>query len=642
MPIEPGQTLGQYHIQEKLGEGGMGVVFKAQQSGVNRAVVVKVLLASVKDNPQMLERFKRELDIIAQLEHPHILPVYDFGEHAGNPYIVMRYMGGGSLLDALRTRALNREQLLRAFAQIAAALDYAHGRNIIHRDLKPANILLDDRGNAYLADFGLARTLEGDASLTKTGSILGTPAYMSPEQGRGEKLDPRSDIYSLAVMAFEALTGQPLFTADTAWKLITKHLTETPRAITSLRPDLPVAIETVFDQALAKDRSERPARAGDFVESVRAALVEHPALAAATSPQPSTQAQVAPRTGLPSAARVSVAPPATFTTTLPKSAAVAIPIMLLVGLGAVVLVIAAIGIGLYLLRDSLFPARVAVYPIGDSPRAILYAGQDIWIANGFSNSVARLNAANCTAQPDSCGEALGTYSVDQLPVGLAVEGNDLWVASALNRKLSKLNRSTGEVIATYQLTSVPSTLLLAHGYLWTANEIAGTVTQIGLDGTIIRDIPIDGGPVALANGPAAIWVAAKESKTLIQLDPTNGQILNTLAVEGKPVALVYDDQSLWVGYEDRSEIDQITTAGQTQKVPLNAAVIALYFDGQRVWATLADSTLIAISAQAKIVLTQTLDFKPYTLTVTACGQNCADAWIVSEANDTVNRIRLTQ
>ena len=641
MPIEPGQTFGQYHIQEKLGEGGMGVVFKAQQSGVNRAVVVKVLLASVKDNPQMLERFKRELDIIAQLEHPHILPVYDFGEYEGNPYIVMRYMGGGSLLDALRTRALNREQLLHAFAQIAAALDYAHGRNIIHRDLKPANILLDDRGNAYLADFGLARTLEGDASLTKTGSILGTPAYMSPEQGRGEKLDPRSDIYSLAVMIFEALTGQPLFTADTAWKLITKHLTETPRAITSLRPDLPAAIETVFDRALAKDRSERPARAGDFVESVRAALVEHPALAA-TPTQPSTQAPVAPRTGLPSAARVSVTPPATFTTTLPKSAAVAIPIMLLVGLGAVVLVIAAVGIGLYLLRDSLFPAQVAVYPIGDSPRAILYADQDIWIANGFSNSVVRLNAANCTAQPDSCGQALGTYVVDQLPVGLAVDGDSLWVASALNRKLSKLNRTTGEVIATYQLTSVPSTLLLAHGYLWTANEIASTVTQIGLDGAIVGDYAIAGGPLALTAAPTAIWVAAKESKTLIQLDPTNGQILNTLAVEGKPVALVYDDQSLWVGYEDRSEIDQITAAGQTQKVSLSAAVIALYFDGQRVWATLADSTLIAISAQAKIVLTQTLDFKPYTLTVTACGQNCADAWILSEANDTVNRIRVTQ
>ena len=156
MPIETGKTLGQYQIGEMLGEGGMGVVYKAMQSGVNRAVVVKVLSASVKDNPQMLERFKRELDIIAQLEHPYILPVYDFGEFEGNPYIVMRFMGGGSLLDVLERRSLKRDQILRIFEQIAEALDYAHGRSIIHRDLMPANVLLDDRGTAYLADFGLA------------------------------------------------------------------------------------------------------------------------------------------------------------------------------------------------------------------------------------------------------------------------------------------------------------------------------------------------------------------------------------------------------------------------------------------------------------------------------------------------------
>src|SRR3989338_1198123 len=215
MPITPGQMIGQYRVGAKIGEGGMGAVYQAEQPAIGRTVVLKVLSANLTDNPEMLDRFKREVDIIARLEHPHILPVYDFGQHEGNPYIVMRFMGGGALLDRMRAQTLTREQLLRTLEQVADALDYAHERNIVHRDLKPANILLDERGNACLADFGLAKTLEGSADLTATGSILGTPAYMSPEQARGEKLNARSDVYSLAVMTYEALAGRQLFPAPT-------------------------------------------------------------------------------------------------------------------------------------------------------------------------------------------------------------------------------------------------------------------------------------------------------------------------------------------------------------------------------------------------------------------------------------------
>ncbi|HKZ68863.1 MAG TPA: serine/threonine-protein kinase, partial [Anaerolineales bacterium] len=296
MALSSGQIIGQYRILEKIGEGGMGAVYTAEQSGVHRTVVLKVLSANVADNPEMLDRFKRELDIIAQLENPHILPVYDFGQYENNPYIVMRFMGGGSLLDGLRARSLTREQILNCFDQIAAALDYAHGRHIIHRDLKPANVLLDERANAYLADFGLAKTLEGSAELTKTGSVLGTPAYMSPEQARGDKLDARADIYALGVMAFEALAGQQPFTGKTAWELIKKQLTEPPPSIISLNADLPLAVEETINHALAKNRDERPAHAGDFVKELRAALANTPTLvssAASLSPQPSTRGNVA-------------------------------------------------------------------------------------------------------------------------------------------------------------------------------------------------------------------------------------------------------------------------------------------------------------------------------------------------------------
>src|SRR3990172_12185234 len=188
MDLTPGQTIGQYRIVQKIGEGGMGAVYKADQPSIPRAVVIKVLGSGFAEYTDALDRFRRELDMITRLEHPHILPVYDYGEIDGNPYIVMRYMTGGSLQDRLQSGGGTRSEGLRLLDQGALALDFAHDRGIIHRDLKPGNVLVDDAGNAYLADFGLAKSISGTQDLTATGSTLGSPAYMSPHHARGEKL----------------------------------------------------------------------------------------------------------------------------------------------------------------------------------------------------------------------------------------------------------------------------------------------------------------------------------------------------------------------------------------------------------------------------------------------------------------------
>src|SRR3990172_1596885 len=247
MPISPGQTIGQYVIKKKIGEGGMGAVYLAEQPAVKRSVVLKVLASDFAATPGAVDRFKREADMIARLEHPHILPVYDFGEVDGSLYLVMRFMRGGSMLDLLEAKSLTREQLLDYLGQIAEALDYANEGGVIHRDLKPANILLDDLGNAYLADFGLAKSVGGTRDLTATGSVLGSPAYMSPEQARGDKLDRRSDVYSFAVMIYLALSGHLPFDADDAWGFITKHISEAPVPIRQYAPDLPTAVEDVLE-----------------------------------------------------------------------------------------------------------------------------------------------------------------------------------------------------------------------------------------------------------------------------------------------------------------------------------------------------------------------------------------------------------
>ncbi|HLB49915.1 MAG TPA: serine/threonine-protein kinase [Anaerolineales bacterium] len=653
MGISPGQTIGNYKVLDKIGEGGMGAVYKAEQPAIHRTVVLKVLSASVADSPQMLDRFKRELDIIARLEHPHILPVYDFGQVEGNPYIAMRFMGGGSLLDRLRDRSLSREQLLHCFEQIAEALDYAHERNIIHRDLKPANVLLDERGNAYLADFGLAKTLEGAGDLTATGSILGTPAYMSPEQARGEKLDVRSDIYSLAVMLYEVLAGQLPFKSNTAMGFIQKHLIETPPPITSIKPDLPDDLDDIVAAALAKDRNLRPARASDFVKSVRAALGGAVGVVSSAGMPSRVSTIKAPTTGptVRAVAAATAAAPAqtSGTVALPRrSAAVwAIPVVLLLVVGGLVVVAAVAGIGVFAFRDQVFKPQAVSYPIGIAPRAILFDGEYLWVTNSFDGTVTQLQAAGCDQSPDPCGQPIGegTYKVDQLPLALAYDGTAIWVANGGSRTLSRLDRQTGEILATVSLPNVPSNLLFANGFLWTANGAANTITQISVDGNIVGDYPIEGGPVALAYDDKTLWVGTQEAHTLVQFDPASGEALNTIQLDGEPdvYALAFDDQFVWVALKDKNEVVKIDPSGSVaSRVGVGHDPVALIFDGQSLWAAnRGDGTLTRIDpAAAKVTMTIDVSPRPSALVYVPCGEDCENLWVIDTENDILQRLRI--
>ncbi|MBZ0122986.1 MAG: serine/threonine protein kinase, partial [Roseovarius sp.] len=187
------QRLGQYEIAAVLGRGGMATVYLARQTSMDRDVAIKVMARELADDEQFIARFQHEAQVIARLQHPHILPVIDFGREGKNIYIVMRLVRGGSLDDRLKSGPLDLPLASRMLAQIASALTFAHEQGIIHRDLKPNNVLLDERDNAYLTDFGIAKMLAGTSKLTATGNILGTPAYMAPEQWRGEGVDARTD-----------------------------------------------------------------------------------------------------------------------------------------------------------------------------------------------------------------------------------------------------------------------------------------------------------------------------------------------------------------------------------------------------------------------------------------------------------------
>jgi formylglycine-generating enzyme required for sulfatase activity/serine/threonine protein kinase len=268
-----GKQLGSYQIVAQLGTGGMATVFKAYQPKMDRYVALKILPRHLSRNPEFSSRFSQEARIIAQLEHPHILPVHDFGESDGYTYLAMRLVKGGSLNDLLKRQGkLELNQIKTIITQVGEALDYAHNKGVIHRDFKPGNILMDEAGNCLLTDFGIAKLIEVTSHLTNPGGVLGTPVYISPEQGEGKPIDYRSDLYSLGVVLYQMVTGDVPYKADTPMAVIYKHIHD-PIPLPGRRvSDLPESVERVILRSLAKDPNDRYTSAAEFIKYFQNAI----------------------------------------------------------------------------------------------------------------------------------------------------------------------------------------------------------------------------------------------------------------------------------------------------------------------------------------------------------------------------------
>src|SRR5271163_4581653 len=276
---------GRYELTHLIARGGMAQVYRAMDRQLERPVALKVLFPELSVDRTFVERFRREAQAAANLSHPNIVPVFDWGEDSGTYFIVMEFVDGRPLSSILKTAgSLSAERTADVGAHVAAALGYAHKHGVIHRDVKPGNVLITDEGQVKVTDFGIARAINTEESLTQTGAVMGTATYFSPEQAEGIGVDPRSDVYSLGVVLFEMVTGRTPFLGETPVAVASKHVRDQPPLPRELRADVPLALESVVMMAMAKQPDDRYANA----DLLRADLVRFTEGRPVLAPVPAT------------------------------------------------------------------------------------------------------------------------------------------------------------------------------------------------------------------------------------------------------------------------------------------------------------------------------------------------------------------
>src|SRR4029077_17752055 len=265
----PGTVLGdRYEILALLGQGGMGAVYKARDTELDRLVALKIIRPELTTNPEILKRFKQELILARQVTHRNVIRIFDLGQADGFKFITMEYLEGQDLRSVLKGKGkLPPNEAARIILQICRALEVAHGEGVVHRDLKPQNIMLDPNGRAYVMDFGIARS-EYLPGMTQTGALIGTPEYMSPEQGKGEKLNERSDLFSLGVIFYEMVTGQSPFYSETPLATLWKRMQEKAKPLCEVDPAIPKPLSDIVAKAMEIEPADRFAGAGEMAQQL--------------------------------------------------------------------------------------------------------------------------------------------------------------------------------------------------------------------------------------------------------------------------------------------------------------------------------------------------------------------------------------
>ena len=596
-------TVGGYRIESLIGRGGMGVVYLAEHVTLGRRVALKVVAPELVRDEAFRDRFIREARLAASLEHPNIIPVYDAGDADGVLFIAMRYVEGENLGDVIRREGqLSIERTIDILSKVASALDDAHRNGLIHRDVKPDNVLLGVSGSVYLTDFGLVRRLDAKTRLTKTGYMMGSLSYMAPEIFKNQDVDGRTDVYSLACVLFECLTGSQPFDREEQPAVITAHLLDEPPAVTAFRPELAATIDRVVARGMAKEKDERQSSAGELIDAAIAALAGHeetlfatpPAARSLPVPPPATEEQ--PSEGpLPEPPAISPLPEdAKGTAPVPPGPKgdggkpsgtrrwlpwVAAAIGLLVA--AVVIVPAVLGGGDEQHGtggtgptrstghgDERDPAVQLVASVDGVPATIDLDLGAAWVGSddGSSGYVSRV-------RPDG---AVDRIDVGRGPARLTFTGTEtdgaVWSADQLSDFVSKIAVPLSDVPPLeIPVGPQPIRILSPKGrdFVWVANSGGRTLTRI--DSTTETGDPtevvVGKGPKGMASDSISIWSANARAASVARVDPET-LTTETFAVGSAPSSILNVTPFIWVANAGDATVSVIDPSTGQVKPPI--------------------------------------------------------------------------
>jgi len=539
--MEP-QKFGRYEIKAEIGRGGMATVYHAYDPRFEREVALKVLPREMLHDVQFRTRFDREAKTIAMLEHPAIVPAYDFGEEEGQPYFVMRYMTGGSLSDRMKNGPMSLQETARIFTHIAPALDDAHNKGIIHRDLKPGNILFDQFNEPYISDFGIAKLSESQTNVTGS-AIVGTPAYMSPEQAQGEGIDGRSDIYGLGVILFEMLTGQQPYHGDTPMSVVVKHITDPVPHILDVKPDLPTDIEVIIEKAMAKDRNERFQNVKALADALTTVASGGSLSLASDSTMVGSPKTVAaekrPIQTLPGTVIAQRTPPPGTMGPPPVPVAPKRKTGLWIGLGAVVLFLCIAAVAGALIFKDKIPFLAAPIPTQTQP--VIQSSTPLPVVGpSATTATATLPVASAVPASTNTPAASPTATVPSLPsLGGAdliafLSNKDIWLINTDGSNLRQLTKDAAEKHALQWSPDGQSLFYISGKCVESVTVPGGVISQVtcfpAADVMDAFRISPDGSQVAISLNRIVYVVpfdlaALKGAHTHIQLEAMNGSLI---------------------------------------------------------------------------------------------------------------------
>ena len=600
----PGSEIAGFRLEELLGRGGMGAVYRAEDVRLGRKVALKLLVPELAESERFRERFFRESQIAASLDHPHIVPIYAAGEAEGRLYLAMRYVEGDDLRRLIAREApLDPDRALRLIEQVGDALDVAHERGLVHRDVKPANVLIAGRSgreHCYLTDFGLTKQTSSISGLTGTGELVGTIEYVSPEQIRGETVDARADVYSLGCVLYECLAAERPFARDSEVATLWAHVNEPPPALATAHPELGSEIDPVMTRALAKAPADRYGSCGELVASARAALGLPDVSSPSTRPRPRRARRLTP-TRWPVRVRA------------------------LVGAAAAVVLLAAVA-GAVLLRgpDGLTGIRplsvgvidpasseiVADIPVGFES-SLLAAGEGfVWVLDQKASTLTRIDPATM----EVVGPPRG-IPADGIPIALAVGEGSVWVAVNEGRTLAvieigpELGNVRGRIVlqttqtGTFSVLREAVALAVGEHAVWALERGQGEVTRIDPQtGRPKRLAEGLGASSSIAAGGGAVWLGGINGVS--KLDTATGAELGSTFVDGvlesETTAIAVGTDAVWFTGSSSAKLWQIQSGGETvlDSFPVGAGPSAVAVGaGGTVWvANSADESVSRVES----------------------------------------------